>query len=270
MSLDLCQVKTASKPFYIEHISTYIYSIEELCFFLHENVYLIDSTIINESLCEWIRDELDLKRLGRILSEQLEDGGDTVSFIMPIFREIGYLTPREQKEYQEKISKIEVAPKDMRAKLKGDYLVRSGMLPNAVTHYFELIKSRSPGSLGAQFYCEVWNNLGCALARMFKFREAMECSKKAWEMNMTRETLRRYICILPLCMDEASCRKTIDGLDVSRDLLDVIKDYNYQTLSQMSRAYEDEKKSESGEEPSERLLERCKDDYRRSARCTIG
>ena len=71
MSYDLCQVKTASKPYYIENISTYIYSIEELCYYLYNNMYLIDRSIVGEELCNWIRDELDLKRLYRQLCDQL-------------------------------------------------------------------------------------------------------------------------------------------------------------------------------------------------------
>ncbi len=40
----LCQVKKAEKPFYIENISTNIYSIEELCYYLYNNLYLVDSS----------------------------------------------------------------------------------------------------------------------------------------------------------------------------------------------------------------------------------
>ena len=46
----LCQVRLAKNPYYIESISTNIYSIEELCFYLQNNIYLIDQTIVNEKL----------------------------------------------------------------------------------------------------------------------------------------------------------------------------------------------------------------------------
>ena len=42
----LCQVKRAKLPYYIENISTNIYSIEELCFYFYHNIYLLDSTIL--------------------------------------------------------------------------------------------------------------------------------------------------------------------------------------------------------------------------------
>ena len=34
----LCQVRRAKHPYYIESISTNIYTIEELCFYLHQNI----------------------------------------------------------------------------------------------------------------------------------------------------------------------------------------------------------------------------------------
>ena len=42
----LCQVKRASMPYYIENISTNIYSIEELCYYFYHNIYLLDETIL--------------------------------------------------------------------------------------------------------------------------------------------------------------------------------------------------------------------------------
>lgn len=56
----LCQIK-AQHPCYIESISLNIYSIEELCYFLFYNLlYLLDDSILNTELCDWIRDELDV------------------------------------------------------------------------------------------------------------------------------------------------------------------------------------------------------------------
>ena len=48
----LCQLKRAKMPYYIENISTNIYSIEELCYYFYHNIYLLDETILNEHLCD--------------------------------------------------------------------------------------------------------------------------------------------------------------------------------------------------------------------------
>lgn len=92
----LCQVKRAKLPYYIENISTNIYSIEELCFYFYHNIYLLDSTILNEELCFWIRDQLGLKKLAENLYKHLDDDEMKVGdFILPVFKEISYLSLEE-------------------------------------------------------------------------------------------------------------------------------------------------------------------------------
>ena len=59
----LCQGKRARFPYYIENISTNIYTLEELCYYLNHNIYLLDETILNEGLCRWILEELGLRKL---------------------------------------------------------------------------------------------------------------------------------------------------------------------------------------------------------------
>ncbi len=160
MSYDLCLVKQAEKPYFIENIRTGIYSLEELCFYLYNNVCLIDESIINEGLCDWIRDELGLTRLYRQLYEHMEKQDGAGFFVSPIFREAGYLTHAQMREFQEKLAKLEVQPDDVKQKLRGDYLFRERMYARAAGEYRSILKRRNSGKLGAQFYAAVLNNLG--------------------------------------------------------------------------------------------------------------
>jgi len=91
----LCQVKKAELPYYIENISTNIYSIEELCFYFYHNIYLLDETIINEELCFWIRDELGLRKLAQRMYSLLDDPKKVGDFILLVFKEINYLSMDE-------------------------------------------------------------------------------------------------------------------------------------------------------------------------------
>ena len=64
----LCRAKAAKHPFYIESIDINIYTIEELCFYLWKNVSLLDESILNEKLCDWLEGEPSrslVARLGR-------------------------------------------------------------------------------------------------------------------------------------------------------------------------------------------------------------
>lgn len=264
MAFDLCQVRQAAKPYYIESISTNIYSIEELCFYLYENIFLIDHTIVNEALCDWIRDELGLKKLYRQLYDQLEKQQGISYFVLPILREIGYLPQQEMRELQERISKLEVQPGDARQKLKGDYLARSRMFGSAIHEYYQILDRRGPGNLGAQFYAEIWNNLGCVYARLFLFEEAADCFLRAWKLVRTKEALRKYVSALPMFLPDEEYRKKLEELDADSYLVARIQEYNAKICRD---AEESEGMKRLREEAPDALLEELKEEYRRSAKC---
>ena len=101
----LCQVKRAKNPYYISNISTNIYSIEELCYYLYHNIYLLDETIINEQLLVWMKEELHLRRLYQRLYVLLEEKKNIGEFILPIFKEINYLSHDQFREMNERLSR---------------------------------------------------------------------------------------------------------------------------------------------------------------------
>ncbi len=261
MSFDLCQVRVAEKPYYIENIGKHIYSIEELCFYLYRNIYLIDETIVNEVLCDWIRDELGLRRLYSQMYEHLEKKDGIASFITPIFREIGYLPADKLREYQENLSRLDVQPGDTRQKLKGDYLVRCGMYSNAISEYYHVLERQNPGNLGARFYSEIWNNLGCAYARLFQFSDAADCFRKAWKMSGTKEMLRKYVSVLPLFLSDEDYKARVSELNADPVLIGNIQEYNLKAASN-AKAREEEMKDKPDPEAA---LQALKDEYRRGA-----
>ena len=186
MSYDLCLLPQAKKPYYIENIRMNIYSLEELCFYLYNNACLIDESLLNERLLDWLRDELGLTRLYRQLYDQLEKKDGIGFLVLPIFREAGYLTTSAMREYQEQLQKLEVQSADMKQKLRGDYLVKERMYGRAVSEYREILKRKNPGKLGVQFYAAIWNNLGAAYAGMLDFRRAADCFLEAYHLTRTK------------------------------------------------------------------------------------
>lgn len=195
----LCQVKRAKLPYYIENISTNIYSIEELCFYLYNNIYLLDSTIINEELCFWIRDELGLKKLAQKLYGLLDDEVKVGDFILPIFKEINYLSLEEFRKLNQQIQKLAQEPEVLRQKLKGDYLMEHGKYVNAIKVYQKALfekqekKSEEQDQLGGQFIGGIYHNMGCAYARLFQMEEAISCFSTAYEHLRTMTSIKSYL-----------------------------------------------------------------------------
>ena len=226
MSYDLCLSKKAEKPYYIEHIRTGVYTLEELCFYLYHNICLIDETILNEGLCDWIRDELGLTKLYRQLYERLEKKDGAAFFVLPIFREIGYLSPQELREFQEQLTRLEVQSEDMKQKLRGDYLVREKMFARAIWEYGQILKRRNPGKLGTQFYAAVLSNMGAAYAGLFQFERAASCFWESYGMMKTKETFRKYVSTLPLFLSDEAYQEKLKEIGADTYLVQKIQEYN--------------------------------------------
>ena len=265
MSFDLCTGKKAEHPFFIESIGIRIYTIEELCWFLHNNLYLIDRNVTSTELAEWVRDELGLKTLARKLLDAVErPDHDASYFIMPIFQEIGYLSPEEMRRMREELTRVQVQPEDQRAKIRADYLVSGGRSAAAITAYRRILNRKAEGNLGTAFYSSVWNNLGCAYAQQFRFRDAADAFLEGWKLAQTRELMRRYVSTLPLFLSDEEYREKLSSIGADGMLIGKIQEYN----ASVAREAEERiaSRRNPGEDP-EKELEHLKNEYRRGAFC---
>lgn len=50
----LCRSKYAEKPYYISNMAINIYSMEELCYYIYNNIYLIGADLVDEGLIKYI------------------------------------------------------------------------------------------------------------------------------------------------------------------------------------------------------------------------
>ena len=263
MSFDLCTTKTAQRPYFIGSIGTRIYSLEELCWFLHHNLCLIDENITSPALVDWVRDELGLRSLARKLSDALERPDRDVSyFVLPVFQEAGYLPPGESRRVREELTRVQVQPEEERLKTKADYLVKGGRYQAAVMLYREILDNRSEGKLGASFYASVWNNLGCAMARQFCFSEAADAFLRGWKTFQSRELMRKYVSTLPLFLSDEEYRKKLEEFGADPVLAGKIQEYNIQAARKVQEKTASRNKTAKD---SAALLEELKEEYRRSS-----
>ena len=136
----LCQTKRAKLPYFIENISTNVYSIEELCYYLYHNLYLIDQTIMNEGLCSWIQEELELPALAAKLRSKISKFASAEDIVYPVFKEINYLTYEELKELNVRLQKMNEETPAMREKQKADALMENEMYVHAIQVYQNLLE----------------------------------------------------------------------------------------------------------------------------------
>lgn len=227
MALDLCTVKKAEHPYTIASVGVKIRTIEELCFFLSRNLCLIDRSVVCEELAGWVGSELGLKTLSRKLHDALMRPDRDVSyFIMPIFAEIGYLNPDEQRRVRSELYRVSVQPEEESAKMKADYLVMCGKLDAAMTSYRRILRGDGQARMRASFLENVWNNLGCACARAFRFREAADAFLSGYRIGNSKQLLRKYVSVLPMYLGPEEYEKKVKETGADPVLLREIEKMN--------------------------------------------
>ena len=256
----LCQTKRAQVPYYIENISTNVYSMEELCYYLYHNLYLVDKTIINEGLCTWLEQELRLGALASKLRPHLGKFADAEDVLYPIFKEINYLSLDEFRKLNQQIQKFSQEPEVLRQKLKGDYLMEHGKYVNAIKVYQKALHDKIEGSntekdqLGGQFIGGIYHNMGCAYARLFQMEEAITCFSRAYEHLRTMVSIKSYLYAIYM-------EKGIRAFAEKAAELGVDSETEQEILQEVEEAAKELFESEDGKEYAEVLEEKKKGNF---------
>ena len=227
----LCQTKKADKPFFVESINTNIYSLEELCYFLYHNLYLVDSSVINENLCIWISEELDLPRLAAKLRPHLGKFASAEDVLYPVFKEINYLTYDELKALNVKLAKLDQEAPLLRKKRKGDALVANKMYVSAIKVYQQLLKKEGLEQIRPGLTMSVWHNLGCAYSYLFQMEKAVECFWHAHQLDETEQSLITYLLAYKSIRTPIEYESRLTALNVS----DQVKETVQQALERFAK-----------------------------------
>lgn len=252
----LCQTKKAKTPYFIENISTNIYSLEELCYYLYHNLYLVDRSIINEGLCTWISEELALPRLAAKIKPHLGKFASMEDVLYPIFKEINYLSYEELRVLNGKLARLDVEAPLLREKRKGDALVENGMYVNAIRVYQNLLRRDGLEAAREGLTESIYHNLGCAYSYLFQMEKAVECFEKAYELGKSQEALKCFLLAFRSVKTPIEYESKLTELAVSADQKEEIS----QTLEKFAKKPETPVYSQHIDE----MLEQFTRDYHRS------
>lgn len=220
----LCQTQKAKIPYYIENISTNVYSLEELCYYFYHNLYLVDESILNEQLCRWLQEELNLPKLAAKLRSLFTRNFSLEEFLYPVFKEINYLTYEEMKSLNLQIQKLAEESPLLRAKCKGDALVQNDMYVQAIQVYQKLLEEENIEEVREGFTESVYHNLGCAYSYLFQMEKAVECFHRAYEGSRSRKALETYLLAVGVTRTPAEYQSVVRRLGVEKEVLQDIKE----------------------------------------------
>ncbi|MBE5825124.1 MAG: hypothetical protein E7307_00665 [Butyrivibrio sp.] len=187
----LCIGSYAKTPYHIEKIGRNVYCIEELCYCIVKNAFLLDEESFGKDLFDWIEYECSLVKLSDELRSMAAKRCSMASLAGTILDYVGYNTRREVDRTEEILR--ENAGMDIYKKklARADFLMKNGRYNMAFREY-EFLLANTP-DIDRQLRGRIEHNEGVMYARLFLFGKAADMFLKAYEDWGKRESYLQYL-----------------------------------------------------------------------------
>lgn len=258
--LILCSRPLAAFPYYLEDAGMNFYSLEELCYYIEKNMYLLDERIMDEALCGWLETELAMPKTAGMLREIINRKGRIAEFVSCLLRQADYFAPQKQRELVRRLQELAHTSGEERKKLRADRYAAEGYALRAICEYRRLLREQEEPS--SSFTGSIWHNLGCAYAALFWFSKAAECFERAYECSGNRESVKQCLFACFCAKDETLEKEAAEAFGMQPEELIAIK----RDFLEIKRAWGEQPETECAEAVEEVLTE-WKNAYRKN--CSV-
>lgn len=189
----LCRRPLSDVPFHIESVHLNIYSLEELCYFLSNNLALADEVVSDPMLTLWLSEKCGMKERIREYEAQGNGPDKTFSRLLWIFGRSHYFSESQLRQLKLQMEALAELQPAAREKARGDALIRHGKYNRSIRCYEQISRMEDYAETDGAFRAGVSYQMGCAYARLFQAGRAAECFKKAYEADSSAAMLEAYL-----------------------------------------------------------------------------
>lgn len=219
----ICNEPIAALPYYIEGISWNVYSIEELCYYIENNTYLLEKGFMTEELCTWVGKEIKNVKLADRLRNIMQVDGRLSEFVLAILAECGYCSGEAVQEIVGIVREMEEKSDFECSKVRADRLMEKEKYLSSIYEYKSLLESNEAGEQTRELLGSIWHNLGTAYARLFLFGEAAHCYEKAYHLNQNMESIKEGLMAYYCLGDEAGLSQMVEKYQVSGEMIQAVQ-----------------------------------------------
>lgn len=205
----VCNTKTAQNPYTFLNTKVAVFSYEELCYYLYNNMVLVGEEDVSARLSAWIRTELQLPELASKVDALLEKHAFAQDIMVEILVYGNYYSSEEIRGFMADCQRLRSLKSYEIEKLRGDGYLRYKHYIKAGAIYDEIICYLEKEKLENEFLGNVYHNKAVALAGNLQMDEAKDCFIRAYNLNRNEESLIEYFCVLAVTVDTATLEKEI-------------------------------------------------------------
>lgn len=196
----LCLGRYARTPYCFEAARARVFCVEELCFFLKENAWLVDETFFTRQLADWIEKECGLPELSQKLRTLLKGKEKPAQILSQLFYYTGYYPPQEIERAVRMVSTGANVSIVEKRKARADYFLESHRYALAISSYRALLEEDAmiPSLRG-----KLWHNMGVAQARLFLYDRASQSFEEAYRCCGDPACLQAFLAAKRFGMNDA-------------------------------------------------------------------
>ena len=244
MSVRLCIGNYASHSYRFEGLSIQVYCMEELCYTIRENAFLLDMDIMSDRLVEWIGRDCGLPQLAEELHALVHKKGSLSAFVGRILEYTGFYSAETMRQIEQTLKKGAGLTVLEKRKLRIDHLTEQKKYLAAVSEYDGLLASweeEMGGNLavGSELRAAILHNRGRALAGLMRYAQAADSYRKAYETDQNLDSMKCFLAAKRMELRDqeyiAYAASVPDSADVVLELEEQIEQLN--TLWQQEADY---------------------------------
>ncbi len=281
MYVSVCVGNYAKTSYCIPSLEMNVYCMEELCYCLKENAFLLDLSLMNDGLLHWIEQECGLRELARGLHPLVHRQGSLSAFVGMILNYTGMYSQAEMLEVEQVLKQGAGLSRIEKRKSQVDYLVKKKKYLSAVREYDALmarwreLEDKGEPLPAVSCLSAILHNKGVALTGLMLYDRAAECFQEAYRTDGDPDCYRDYLAAMRMALPEeeyvAFAAGQAEGydhtLELEKKLEQLLREWEQQPeylLLYNRRERRDGADRQGYDEETERLIRTLKDSYRSS------
>lgn len=218
----LCETTPATTSYIFPNTKIEVYSYEELCYYIYNNVALISGEYIGIGLFNWIENCLHLPELANSLRKvKAKDNTDLTDLLTRILTYKEFYTIEEVKEFIFRLERIKGMSRPQFRKLQADGFLRYHKYMKAISIYDEILEQNK--DVNKELLGAIYHNKAVALAHNFEIKNAMDDYLTSYKYTGDKETIYEYLLLAATVYDKKEVETLATFYNVE-DMLEKIYD----------------------------------------------
>ena len=214
--------KLAKEPLYIENADINVYSIEELAYYLYNNVFMVEREIFDGKLLDFLNKQLNMKGLAGKVKYLIDKNGTFPELMHLVIKSADYYSRDELDELDDMLRLIGTKSITERLKVRADIYVKSDRYGQAIKIYKEILSMPREKGITDSFYAKIYNNIGSIYAKRMEYTEASEYFRKAYEIYPTTEVIKNIVSLDFMWKNEKELINDTVKYGVTDEMLEII------------------------------------------------